>query len=445
VVLIAGTGFAVAQRSHRGRAAAPPGIAAGLRWSRVGGTSAILPTAIIAGGPGFIAGSWATPLSGAPLWTSPDGANWSQVPVTDQQFGSFRPEAMVSFGGRIFAAGPQQTGQRARFGVWSSTDGQIWSPAVTPAALWTASDSVMLDGHPGLGLVVSALTAGPRGLVAVGYHSDTHPDRSQPLAWSSADGRTWQAAVLSTDEPKDRPEGGRRIDGVAAIAGGFLAIEGAVTTTDHLRPGSGDFVGAAEEGPLGMLFSSDGRRWRTTPAPPIPGQGRDPRTMTVGLLKVDTGRVLAVGVDAEAREVVDRSLGAARRVVVDRPRPIVWRLRLGKGWYRLSEPLPRARNEIGLAQPAQASIRAVAAVGGQLVAVGDVTHGDVGDPPDAAVWTSADSGLTWSEPISGAGFTGLGSGSLDALAVSDAGTVVAIGVNTAGNPELWRAVPTGGG
>jgi len=440
VVLAAGAGFWV-QRSYRHpQASPPPGIAAGLRWSRVAGTMPVLPTAVVAGGPGFIAGSAA---SGAPLWTSPDGANWSQVPVTDRRLGLFHPQVIASFGGRIYAAGRQDEGSgsdpQARFGVWSSTDGQIWSPAETPAT--TLQPPANLTS-PQSGLVVSGLARDPTGLVAVGYLADVN--RSLPLAWYSPDGRTWHAAELPPDDPKQKPNAGRRLNGVIAIPGGFLAVEGAMTSSDEVHTGA-EFIASVQRGPAGMIFSSDGQRWRAARSPSAPFPGGGSRMMIPGLLKLDAGRVLAVGVDPEAREVVDRSQAEARRVVVDRARPILWRLRAGKGWYQLSQPLPQSTAEFGSAQPAQASVRALADIHGTLVAVGDVTHGDAGDPSDAAVWTSTDGGLTWSDAVSGARFTGIGSGSLTALSVSGNGsTVVAIGRNSAGTAELWRAVPTGG-
>lgn len=439
LVAVAAVGFAVARHSPRDRprAVAPPGIAAGLRWSRVAGDLPIKPIAVLAAGPGFVA---ASATSGAPLWTSPDGANWTQVPVTDQRLGSFHPQALAVSGGHLYAAGQQNDGTdanpRVRFGVWSSADGQTWSQSATPPTILASGQAE---------LVVTGLTGGlsGKGLVAVGYLAAA--GRSQPLAWYSDDGHAWHAAELPTDTPQSRPPAGRRLDGVVALPGGFLAIEGAVKTTD--LPSGTDAAAAAQEGPPGMLVTSDGQRWRPAPSPsatmPVPG---GQRTLLPGLLKLDAGRVLAIGVDPEAREVVDRSQGEPRRVVVDRARPVVWRLRLAHGWYRLSQPLPQTPAELGPAQPAQASVRAVANVGGKLIAVGDVTHGGPGDPSDAAVWTSTDSGVTWSDAVSGAPFTGAGSGSLTALAVGGGGSVVvAIGSDRGGTATLWRALPTESG
>ena len=454
VVLAVGTGFVWTQRQHLhlhlrlrlgAHAAAAPGVAGGLSWSRVAGTDvALLPTGIVVGGPGFVAGSSA---AGQPFWTSADGANWSPVPVTDQRLGSFQPQAMASWTGRIYAAGRQGQGQgggsdpQARFGVWSSADGQTWSAGVTPAATLQPGAGLAAGSHRGL--FVSAVTGGSKGLVAVGYLADAN--RSQPLAWYSADGRSWHAATLPPDRSKSRF--GRRLDGVITIPGGFLAIEGAVPTTDLLHTGA-QITDAQQEGPLGMYFSTDGQSWRVVANPPVPlpGPGQSLRGVTVGLLKFDRAGVLAVGVDAEAREVFERSHGEARRVVVDRPRPVVWRLERGTGWVRVSQALPQTIGEVGPALPAQASVRAVADVGGRLLAVGDVTHGDAGDPSDSAVWTSTDGGRTWSDAVSGAQFTGAGSGSLSALVLgADGATVVAIGADADGTPELWRAVPVGTG
>jgi hypothetical protein len=447
-VVAAGTGLAWVRHARTSGAPAPPGIAAGLHWSRVVTIPPVAPTAILAGGPGFVAGS---ATSGTPLWTSPDGANWTQVPVTDQRLASFHPQVLTLSGGRIYAAGQQDgssgggSDPRVRFGVWSSPDGQNWSQSVTPPATGPTAGSAEL--------VVTGLTGGPKGLVAVGYLADA--DRSQPLAWYSADGRAWDAAELAADTPTANPKGkaqpepkagpGRRLDGVIAIPGGFLAIEGPVKTTDALHTGP-EFVAAAQAGPPGLLVSADGQQWRPTQVPSAPMPGGGTRTLVPGLLKLDAGRVLAIGVDPEAREVVDRSLGEPRRVVVDRARPVVWRLRLAKGWYRLSQPLAQTQAEVGLAQPAQASVRALANLNGKLVAVGDVTHGDATDPADPALWTSTDGGVTWSDAVSGAQFTGAGAGSLTTLAVGGGGSiVVAIGTNSLGTPELWRAVPVASG
>jgi hypothetical protein len=438
VVVLAAAGLTVARHSQRQRpAAAPPGIAAGLQWSRVAGNLPVAPTAVIAAGPGFVAASQA---SGAPLWASPDGANWTQVPVTDQRLASFRPRALALSGDRIYAAGEQNDGSeddpRVRFGVWSSADGQTWSQSVTPpVTLASAWGRVVVTGLTG------ALRG--KGLVAVGYLTDGN--QSQPLAWYTADGRTWHPAQLPADKPKPKPNVSHRLDGVIVIPGGFLAIEGALKTSDSPRGSAALAAALAQEGPPGLLVSSDGQSWRPTPMPSAPLAGSQ-RTLVPGLLKLDAGRVLAVGVDPEAREVVDRSQGEPRRVVVDRARPIVWRLRLPQGWYRLSQPLPQAQGELGPARPAQASVRAVAHAGGTLIAVGDVTHGAPGDPSDAAVWTSSDGGVTWSDAVSGARFTGAGSGSLTALAVAgDGSVVVAIGTDSGGTASLWRAVPAGSG
>jgi hypothetical protein len=434
--------------------AQPATVAAGLRWP-----APALPrgwdaaNAVVAGGPGFVA----TGAHGNPISVSADGAHWHRV--TSPVLGSLGVQALAAFRGKVYAAGQQCTGGEQdavnggcnRLVIVSSEDGSSWSaPVLLPVKpLPQPASSIPYGDWPR----VTAITAGPDGLVAVGYQPDggDFPKRlPRPLAWYSADGKRWKPAMIPAGGPAPHefgdltlpaPAGGAaagRLDGVVAVpGGGYLALEGALTatgTTDGVPMTSGTL--ATWAGYHGMLYSSDGRRWRAAAAPHVPGRGQVAGGITVGLLYADGNRVLAVGVDAEAAFVYQRRHGEATgRVVDDHPHPIVWQRTPAGGWTLLTAPATMIPGELGTAPPGEAGVEAVIRVGGRLVAFGHVRPGS---RTDCAVWSSGDGGASWSEAVHGGLFAGACGDGPAFLAVRG-GTVVAAG----GAQGLWRAVPVG--
>lgn len=235
---------------------------------------------MVAGGLIIAVGQDVTDGFTAAAWTSRDGLSWTRskgdlgcaVMSTVTRAGL----EFVAFGNRV----PQDVPEvEVPPGVceWVSSDGVSWEPVNLAAGVFPDTS------------VVSSISSGPLGLVAVG--SDAGPNGQVAMLWHSPDGRSWSRA--------DRPispdwnsldlaiAGGRGLLVLGNGPGGhWLASSTDLSswTTERL-PGTQDFFGegrAIALGPAGLISvscdfcspdatawtSSDGVSWQPLPALP---------------------------------------------------------------------------------------------------------------------------------------------------------------------------------
>ena len=127
-------------------------------------------TSVTTGGPGLVAVGWID--HHAAVWTSPDGLAWSRVPHDDRIFGESLTSMsdVIEVGSGLIAVGVSH-GQAA---VWTSPDGAVWSRVPHDEALFGAPippDNLEQAADHGLRYGMTAVAAGPSGLVAVGHGS----------------------------------------------------------------------------------------------------------------------------------------------------------------------------------------------------------------------------------------------------------------------------------
>lgn len=174
-------------------------------------------SALAAGGPGIVAVG--RELNAARAWTaSPDASAWAPSPgVLAERAEPFGLAAggpgLVAVGklGRFEAGDLSVTGA-----VWTSVDGTAWTAASGEA-------SQLADAE------LSAVTAWASGLTAAGtvYLKETAPDRpilnySGGAVWNSPDGASWTRVLLPRAD-----EGSRSVEaakGVASFAGGLVVV-----------------------------------------------------------------------------------------------------------------------------------------------------------------------------------------------------------------------------
>ncbi|MBI4559568.1 MAG: DUF1565 domain-containing protein [Candidatus Hydrogenedentes bacterium] len=111
------------------------------------------------------------------VWSSADGANWTQV-TASAPWTARSSHAAVAFGGKIYLFGGSNsyTGEKIGYNdVWSSADGINWTQ-VTASAPWAARDSR-----------AAAVFAGK--IWILGGNSDLGGNLND--IWSSADGSNW--------------------------------------------------------------------------------------------------------------------------------------------------------------------------------------------------------------------------------------------------------------
>jgi hypothetical protein len=188
-------------------------------FGRPGGGHAIWDVAV--GGPGLVAvgvEGWID-REVAAVWASVDGITWTRVPHDETVFGGAGDVIMssVTVGGPgLVAVGGQ--------GWWSEGDGE--------AAVWTSVDGITwrrvphdeaVFGGTGSQRMNSVALGGP-GLVAVGSVGSQVDDLVDAAVWTSVDGITW------TRVPHDEAVfGGERIqtmESVTAGGPGLVAVGG---------------------------------------------------------------------------------------------------------------------------------------------------------------------------------------------------------------------------
>jgi len=331
--------------------------------------NAYLLHAVVAGGPGLIAGGhvrpaddiwdgWAAEGGTAAIWTSSDGTTWDRVPQDELSFGG--SGAMIddiTVGGPGYVAVGQGTaGAEIHGAVWLSEDGYSW--------VRVGSQSFE-EG------TLSGVTAGEPGIVAVG-------DR---VIWFSSNGVEWQRAVSA------QPLG--FLNDVTYGSLGFVAVGSRCGQLYASEFGEGFIQSCYPH----AWMSADGLNWERvdliTNIGEWPGsRASDGWVDSLAYAVIDLGdRVLIAGDSAAAISSWDRH-------------PTFWTSTDGMEWNGL---ILEARAVGGMSELDPYVSRLVETEHG-LIAVGgwleyETSPGDwsIGRLWRAAVWVSADGGVTWSE------------------------------------------------
>ncbi len=274
------------------------------------------------------------------------------------------------------------------------------------ALVLVSHDGVQWDRieHPALGgegrQAMTAVAAGPRGIVAVGFDSIRGPTPEDAALWASADGREWERI-------RDPDLGGRGIQNLTAVSligDGFIAVG----ASDSSRTG----IDAA------VWLSEDGRNWERV----ADGLATEGNQAMAGIAAIPAG-VIAVGTDESAdrsqsdaavwpsadgrvwERILDADLGgpdlqaaygfahsdskglvAVGSDVTTRGHEGVWASVHGRAWDHITA---------GFEDPGLSVMYSAAATAAGIVAVGREFHGDT-DSGNAGVWKSID-GRRWEQ------------------------------------------------
>lgn len=276
----------------------------------------------------------------ATVWLSADGVAWEPA----QSLGSDSPNPtavtdVVLAGLRWVAVGWELVDSRYAARVWESPDGRVWSSAPADAGLALPSG--------GLGVVPTAVeTRSDGGLAMVGYSG------LENLLWMSDDGITWQQDPL--------PE---QMASSASVGLDLLAVEG---STILMGEGSGG-------NPVLFRKEGEGPFQEPTATTEVFGARRS-WSIASAVVADPEGGFLAVGSRYQPGRAVSAEAGTG--VVLESDDGRVWRETSAGG------ALDRLR------------LKAVAALGGQIVSVGDrfLSLKRVGEP-DAGAVRRAEDGL----------------------------------------------------
>ncbi|MCH8984663.1 MAG: hypothetical protein IH943_11295 [Acidobacteria bacterium] len=369
--------------------------ASAFTWSRVpydeavfGGSGAQSMSSVTVGGPGLVAvgSSWDGEedrnVGVAVVWTSPDGVVWSRVPHDEAVFGGSVMSSVTAGGPGLVAVG--EAGSDAA--VWTSPDGVVWSRVPHDEAVFGGSGAQSM----------SSVTVGGPGLVAVG--SSWEEDRTDVAAavWTSPDGVNWSRVPHNKEI-----FGGAGFQNMQSVTVGGPGLVAVGSEDGGLEPGAA------------VWTSVDGITWSRVPHNKEIFGGEDSRQMQTD----GAGRKAMNGVTAGGPGLV--AVGS------DGFDAAVWTSPDGVTWSRV----PHDESVFGGATTQSMWSVTVASPG--LVAVGGDSSGD---DVAAAVWTSPD-GVNWSrvphnkEVFGGAGFQnmqGVTVGGPGLVAVGDAESDAAV-------------------
>ena len=135
---------------------------------------------VVSSGAGFVA--FAEQAQGVPVWTSPDGINWSQAESDAPVFAGAIVTDVTVGGPGLVAVGEDELGAV----VWTSTDGTLWS-------------RVPDDEEELIGAWMTSVVEGGPGLVAVGFEDNGADVEQSPAVWTSNDGTTWTRVPAGTE------------------------------------------------------------------------------------------------------------------------------------------------------------------------------------------------------------------------------------------------------
>ena len=230
-----------------------PGSAgwAGLRWSAplgfpIGG----FPTTMVSWNGQLISAGQLLKDGSVAFWRSSNETDWSRIAINDAVFAGSQVNRLVATPSGLLAWGT--VGQPT-----CSGQGEGSTCGATPVMIWTSSDGTnwarIADASTFSGATISAVAAGPNGLVAVG---NTGPN--QPAIWVSATGAIWTHLSLPTATFKDAS-----LSGVSATKSGYV-LAGQTTTA------------------AAAWWSADGRAWTRATVQRVGGVGTSLGTIYVG-------------------------------------------------------------------------------------------------------------------------------------------------------------------
>ena len=143
---------------------------------------------ISGGSAGFIATGGSPDGSTHALWTSLDGRAWTSRPLPTVSSGTLVLDDATSFArgfvlaGSVLGEGGCGGPAHIHAATWWSADGAAWFRSALPGSMTAA----------GADITVTAIS---NRVVAV---TQTSPDGSKHLAWTSTDGRSWRAVASPT-------------------------------------------------------------------------------------------------------------------------------------------------------------------------------------------------------------------------------------------------------
>lgn len=330
----------------------------------------------VAGGPlGFVAAGLDGAVPG--IWTSPDGLGWTRAggPFLDSE----RVEGVAVGPQGAVAVGTITTSGDVDGMAWFSADLTTWRTVPLGIAGFTGRTSQ----------AVHSVTATGSGFVAVG--DDANGERRVAVAWTSADGITYQR-----QPPSDM-----------IVPAGSGSTAGA---TAREVAGSGPVVAVGGSASVQVWASADGRRWsRQDPPEDARGSAEESRVATDeravllaagGLwLREPAGRWTDVGADtnlfpraARSYELHTMTRTSDQLIAFGTAgaEPAQWMSPDGVRWERR----PDAGGVF-----ATGSVAGLSRSGSLVVAGGSAR--DASGQNVAAVWTSADGGATWARAEAG--------------------------------------------
>jgi len=336
-------------------------------------------------------GAWVA-LGPGSIWTSPDGRTWTLAPGNGMPLA---PGDQISAVQRT-AAGFIAVGANLPGGGQARSTPVIFTSA--NGTSWERLAGARLNLGTGALDVTFAAASGK--LILIGGDA-LKPKRGVPVktgaAWLSSDGgATWQPVAATAAGPGAQPQ----VAGLAAVNGGFVLLRPATvakrpavdaffspngvawTFQSTLSAAAGFTAGMVNGGPAGAavtgqagaagqggsltaFVTSDGRTWRQ--ARPFGAAGSE---VVSGVALAPDGTVVTAGISPGP----------------DSRQPVLVLARTG------GDPLRVDIGKIPGAVEAQVAVNAVAAQGGNQVAVGSAN----GFP---AVWTSANGGSSWNRAL----------------------------------------------
>jgi hypothetical protein len=212
----------------------------GITWSRVHDEAVfdgVEMNSVTTGGPGLVA----VGLTGghgrrdAAVWTSVDGTSWTKVLHDEEIFGGASDQEMldvIAGGPGLVAVGVDLPGgsDLQVAAVWTSVDGMVWSRTPHDEAVFgeTANEPGLCGGYRWCaGRVMTSVTAGGPGVVAVGHESSVLDTETAHLelsaaVWTSADGITW--SKVPRDEGVFGGLGSQQMTSVTVGGPGLVAV-----------------------------------------------------------------------------------------------------------------------------------------------------------------------------------------------------------------------------
>jgi len=347
----AGAGLLVAVGSANGFPAVWTSADGGSTWTRAAGQPpAVLErpgiqqlTSVTDGPAGWLAvGGVAAGAAGHPVVIgSPDGRAWTAADneAAFSQPGLVTEQAAAAQAGYVIVGSQAVAGRRVA-AAWWSAGLTGWHRASTPAGTAGTAE--------GAGTQMLAVTAGPRGFVAVGAAGNA------PAAWTSRDGgRTW------TEMAVPLPVGAARaaLQHVASNGRTVVAVGTALTATGQRLP----FAAASPDG---------GTTW-TESALPVPEGSADVTALTATGTATGTGTTTGTNTGSGTGGFV--ATGTFGRTQGHRD-VVVWTSVNGTSW-RAATPAGQ-----GLTGPGVQAITALTASGATLTGVG-FTAGPDGEQP----------------------------------------------------------------